>query len=462
MNYLNQFRRLALAAAAFFLGLVVWAETPALPPTLRVMLVTIAPDGASQAIVSPTDGEGRALRGLAAANFQVTVNGRGVGPVTVAPAQAVQVPLSVVLGIDISGSMRGAKIDGAIKGASAFLDRLGKKDMVALITFGTDVHVLSDFTDDHERIKQVLAGLKAPDKQTHLYQAIFDSLDRVSKAPTTRGAVVLLTDGKDEGSPIGPEEVLAKITASEVPVYMLGYGGDADTKTLKRFSAASHGEFYMAPAGSDLSGAYRDIADQLQNDYQLTWTTPRQSAPSAQATIVLQYRGQNVSVTQPAILTGAAAPVAAIKPKSPIPWWPWLAGLIVLLLAAFAFLLKTGRIGRGAPSGAEQTMVLPSVWLEVVKGVDMGTRSIVFGKQAVIGRDPKLAQIVIKHDPMTGREHARLRLNPVGNWVIEDMKSQNGTTVNGITISEPVTLQADDRIGVGMTELVFIEKRRGA
>jgi pSer/pThr/pTyr-binding forkhead associated (FHA) protein len=92
----------------------------------------------------------------------------------------------------------------------------------------------------------------------------------------------------------------------------------------------------------------------------------------------------------------------------------------------------------------------------------MGMKSRVFGKEAVIGRDPKLAQIVIKHDPVAGRQHASLKQNAQGLWVIEDMKSQNGTTVNGIQISEPVTLQSNDRIGVGMTELVFIDKRRGA
>jgi hypothetical protein len=242
----------------------------------------------------------------------------------------------------------------------------------------------------------------------------------------------------------------------------LGYGPDADTKTLKRFAAASHGDYYMAPEGADISGAYRDIADQLQNDYQLNWTTPMQPAPAGQATISLQYQGQNVSVTQPAILTGVATVVGAAKPKSQMLWWPWLAGFVVLLLAGSAFLWARRKVWHVASAESAQTMVLPSVWLEVVKGADMGMKSMVFGKEAVIGRDPKLAQIVIKHDPVAGRQHASLKQNAQGLWVIEDMKSQNGTTVNGIQISEPVTLQSNDRIGVGMTELVFIDKRRGA
>ena len=112
------------------------------------------------------------------------------------------------------------------------MDRLGKDDECALLLFGTNVKEIIDFTRDHDRIKKALAALSPSDQQTHLYQGVFDSLDRAGNAPSTRSAVVLITDGRDEGSLIGIQEVLAKITSHDVPVYTLGYGKDADVKTL--------------------------------------------------------------------------------------------------------------------------------------------------------------------------------------------------------------------------------------
>ena len=92
------------------------AQTVGQPPTLRVIQTTIAPDGRSQAVVSPIDGQGKALRGLVAANFQVSVAGREAGPLLLTRMQSGQVPLSLVLAMDISGSMRGAKMEGAVRG----------------------------------------------------------------------------------------------------------------------------------------------------------------------------------------------------------------------------------------------------------------------------------------------------------------------------------------------------------
>ena len=77
------------------------------------------------------------------------------------------------------------------------------------------------------------------------------------------------------------------------------------SRLFKRIAAASHGRFYLAPAGSGISDDYQQIADELQNDYQLTWNTPELSGHSALVAITLQYQGQSVSVTQRAELTGS-------------------------------------------------------------------------------------------------------------------------------------------------------------
>ena len=130
----------------------------------------------------------------------------------------------------------------------------------------------------------------------------------------------------------------------------------------------------------------------------------------------------------------------------------------VLFALISAYVARWRYLRRISPELA-QTMVPPRVWLEVVKGADTGQKSIVFGNEAIIGRDPQMAQIVLKNDPMTGRRHARLRQSDQGHFVIEDLKSQNGVSVNGIKISEPVTLQRDDHIVIGLTELVFIDQR---
>ncbi len=63
-----------------------------------------------------------------------------------------------------------------------------------------------------------------------------------------------------------------------------------------------------------------------------------------------------------------------------------------------------------------------------------------------IGRDPG-NQVVI-NDPQVSRQHARI--TPQGGlFILEDLNSTNGTTVNGIRITDAYTLAHGDEIGLG-------------
>ena len=72
----------------------------------------------------------------------------------------------------------------------------------------------------------------------------------------------------------------------------------------------------------------------------------------------------------------------------------------------------------------------------------------------LIGRDAK-CEIVIDH-PDVSREHAEIRAIPDGGWLIRDLDSANGTTVNGVPIDEHA-LEANDRIKIYKNEYMFIE-----
>lgn len=317
-----------------------------------------------------------------------------------------------------------------------------------------------EFTGDIQRVRSGLEGLQATDQLTFLYQALFEGLDRAASAPTKRVAVVALTDGKDDGSPVGLQEVLAKLAARDVPVYTLAYGPNADAETLRRLSAASRGVFYSAPGADDVTRAYSDISDELRGDYLIASALPAPAQGPIQVAIALEYRGEtasgNLSVT-PASATMTAAPREPEDHRFPLGRLIGIAALVLVLVAAGAWIYLRMRKRQGPALDA--TMVPPRAWIEIVKGPDAGQKALLFGKEAVIGRDPVKCQVVIKNDMMVGRQHARLKQDDQGNFVLHDLESQNGVQVNGVRISEPVTLQSEDRIVIGLTELLFIDQR---
>ena len=104
---------------------------------------------------------------------------------------------------------------------------------------------------------------------------------------------------------------------------------------------------------------------------------------------------------------------------------------------------KPGRIGvssRMVEPKAHGTIVLPS-----------GERKVLGDATFRVGRMPENNLVI--PDPNVSRNHAEIR--PVGSsFVLVDLGSTNGTTVNGATISQH-TLRPGDIISIGATTIRF-------
>jgi len=74
--------------------------------------------------------------------------------------------------------------------------------------------------------------------------------------------------------------------------------------------------------------------------------------------------------------------------------------------------------------------------------------------RTTIGRHP--SQDLQLLDRMISKEHARVFLDHDGRYMLEDIGSRNGTTLNGELIHEPVALRDGDEISLGSHILRFI------
>jgi hypothetical protein len=68
-----------------------------------------------------------------------------------------------------------------------------------------------------------------------------------------------------------------------------------------------------------------------------------------------------------------------------------------------------------------------------------------------IGRDSN--QDIQLDDPKVSKQHADLNVSPEGRYVVTDLGSQNGTTVNGTQISQQELYQGD-QIGLGDSRII--------
>ena len=90
---------------------------------------------------------------------------------------------------------------------------------------------------------------------------------------TGRKALVVFTDGEDQGSHVAIEDVERRLQASDVTLYMIAQGRgisqDYLKKTMQRLTVPTGGRMFATDSVDELHGAFEELLDELSNQYLL-------------------------------------------------------------------------------------------------------------------------------------------------------------------------------------------------
>jgi Ca-activated chloride channel homolog len=225
---------------------------------------------AVQVTVTVTDDSGHFVPGIPRSAFKVTENGK---PQTITYFASEDVPLELIVAVDISGSMTPAmpKLKKAVKG---FLGAVPSKDEVTLLGFNDSVFApVRKATEPAERMRAV--DRLAPWGATALYDVILRGIDMLGKQ-TGRKALVVFTDGEDQGSHVAIEDVERRLQASDVTLYMIAQGRGISQEYLKkimhRLTVPTGGRTFTTDSVDALQGAFDELLDELSNQYLLGYS----------------------------------------------------------------------------------------------------------------------------------------------------------------------------------------------
>ena len=203
-------------------------------------------------------------------------------------------PVSIVLALDESGSMKKAA-EGVQDAARRFVTAVRPQDKLGLVLFAdhsTFAHDLS-LNRDH-----TLAGIDQYKASggTALYDALSDSLHRL-KFENARRVVVVLTDGRDEDNPgKGPgsthtfDDVLAYAKETDAIVFGIGLGPNVDTEVLEKLASATGGEAYLPSDTSLLDDTYQRIVENLRRRWIVSYTSTNSQRDGAWRNVVISTR----------------------------------------------------------------------------------------------------------------------------------------------------------------------------
>jgi Mg-chelatase subunit ChlD len=170
--------------------------------------------------------------------------------------------VEVVLLVDASSSMTGAKIDGARAAVTAFVAELRlPRDRAAIVAFHARAEVLAPLTGERGAITAGLERLTLGEG-TRIDRALAAGQELLASSarPGAIRALILLTDGLPEGGTAELALAAARAArAAGTALVAVGLGGDVDAPFLRSLTG-DPAAVYLAPAPGDLARIYQRLA----------------------------------------------------------------------------------------------------------------------------------------------------------------------------------------------------------
>jgi VWFA-related protein len=243
------------------------------------------------------DKKGGLIANLPKENFDVLEDGKPQTIKYFTPES--NLPLTLGILIDASASQTNV-LDMEKQVGGAFLsDILRDKDMAFVMSFDIGVDLLQDFTGSVRRLKSALNGVQinsggqaylpgtpgmgggpvptsGTPKGTLLYDAVYlASHDQMSQQ-VDRKAMILLTDGEDQGSQYKIRDAIQAAQKADTIVYVLlcadrgfyGLGGYSGDSEMKKMTAETGGRVIEVGNKTDkLKAAFDQISLELRSQY---------------------------------------------------------------------------------------------------------------------------------------------------------------------------------------------------
>ncbi len=245
------------------------------PETFRVQVHLVS------VFVNVTDAHGAPVADLEKSNFNLSEDGVPQG-VAIFEKQT-NVPLSLVLAIDTSGSTRkdiGVEQHAAHDFAQTMVT---PKDQLALFDFNSDVREVVPFTNSVRRIDNGVNNLAAG-PATAFYSAVL--LASQTLAPRTgRKVLVVVSDGSNTVAGTSFDEALNAAQRGDVIIYSLidvPIEADAGRDTAGEhamiiLSQETGGRAFYVDQGG-LGAAFRKVSDDLRTQYLLGYYPRREAS----------------------------------------------------------------------------------------------------------------------------------------------------------------------------------------
>ena len=444
-------------------------------------------------------------KGLTKEDFTAKIGPASAKVSRITPFEDTKEGIGYVLLVDVSKSLSTRQFSQMKDTLAAFVDAMSNRDQAALVTFGSEVKLVQEFSSNRGKLKEKLAELQPTADDTAFYGGL-DRAIAVARAGGVevpgRRVVLTLTDGvNDIAGGVSKGDISAKLGIDPVPLYLIGFIPGAPTPeeqsamgVMKDFATQSGGRFYDGRSGG-WRGIYFAISRSIRNAFVIELDAAGFRSEGAAYPLELSLTAANRTWTSKLQLTVPAGGTTATPTGSPAPaaqtgggekaegspaTSPWMmAGTAAILAVAVAGWLWFRRRRSATPIApapvSEPTVAastldeppVPSLTAGVaavpVAGVLIRLTRIHEGPpphqleieivdRVVLGSDPAVSHLVFEQDREIAPAHCEIFLEE-GRLYLQNLATTGDTFLNGVALTARQSLEEQDVLKIGRTEM---------
>jgi Mg-chelatase subunit ChlD len=234
------------------------------------------------------------LTNLNAMNIGLMVKGKAYDPAKrqygVQPLRQRPEAVRTVLVIDASKTMAGAPFEASLQAAARFIDHKRDQDQIAILAIrdtNEGYELVSTWERDRGALGRRLADVKCDGMKSRIYDTLGAAMQMAGMVAQESGAtesqdypvstaIVIFSDGRDEGSALSREELNTRISTLQapIPIYAVAYSKLSSEyfKNLESLSKNSFGKYYpVGQAFGEMQKVVENIQNVLLGDYVVTF-----------------------------------------------------------------------------------------------------------------------------------------------------------------------------------------------
>lgn len=379
----------------------------------------------------------------------------------------------VIVAVDSSRSLTPAELTTTHDALHDVIEALPGDTPVGLIAFHDRAEWLIRPTGDRKAVVQAMAGLKPTGDRTVLFEALILASQELPRG----GVVLVITDGRDEGSAVTAEDVERRFARVDARIVTASVGRHIDDRSLRRLALLTQGQTmgrFDTRTPSDLIDVITALTLTSPPETaaasappQPVATAPREDAARSEATPSRLPEWTTTAAIAAVALLGLLAITSAVvrlrshDERAVEPTCPtcgaalesWETSCSSCEIAALEDAARTRQVDTGRHD-AGLTMAVANLGYLVLETEEVDPRRFALPPNEVftVGRAPEVNSLQVE-DPTVSAQHFKV-VPKEDHFYVVDLDTTNGTTVNHERVRVR-RLAPGDVIRAGLCEFRF-------